>query len=486
MNILFIYPNLMLVTQLPNNIALLSAILKEGGHKVELFDTTFYPSQSISNDEMRMHRLHVKQFDTKYFYNSLETSDMVKELRKTINRFQPDLIAISLLDDTKNLGLKLLESIKDTNIPVIAGGIYSIFNSPTLLKGDLIDFICYGEGERTILKLSNTLEQDMSIDDVPNLIYKSDNSIIKTPPAKLVDIDTLPLEDYSIFDKKHFSRPMRGEICYSLPINIDRGCVYNCSFCVAQQLRLQYGSGYFRVKSIERIRKELQYQLEKYPNTNLIYFNSENFMSRTTNWLKEFKDMYREFDLSFWCQASIQSMNQEKIAILGKMPIQKLSVGIEHGNDDFRKKILNKTFSNTRAIKTIEMLKREEIPVGVNNILGLPDETRQLLFDTINLNRILKLKEISGFVFQPYTGTSLRDYCIEKNYINKDTEVDSLFGNSVLNMPQFSPTEINALAETFVLYVLMPKNRWGEIKQAEHDRELLIKLRNQINIDTLN
>ena len=40
--VLFIYPNTFGMNMLPPAIALFSALLKKEGHKVEIFDTTYY------------------------------------------------------------------------------------------------------------------------------------------------------------------------------------------------------------------------------------------------------------------------------------------------------------------------------------------------------------------------------------------------------------------------------------------------------------
>ena len=52
--VLLVYPNLMLVSQLPNNIALLAACLKDAGCNVKVFDATLYRTAEKTNDEMRV------------------------------------------------------------------------------------------------------------------------------------------------------------------------------------------------------------------------------------------------------------------------------------------------------------------------------------------------------------------------------------------------------------------------------------------------
>ena len=106
-----------------------------------------------------------------------------------------------------------------------------------------------------------------------------------------------------------------------------------------------------------------------------------------------------------------------------------------------------------------------------NSIIGMPDETRDLIFDTINLVRALpnSVDATGAFIFAPYHGTALRDLAIQKGYI-KDEDICSVSNTaneSMLNMPTISKKEISGLNRTFSFYVKFPKDRWNEIKIAE-------------------
>jgi len=69
----------------------------------------------------------------------------------------------------------------------------------------------------------------------------------------------------------------------------------------------------------------------------------------------------------------------------------------------------------------------------------------------------------------PYGGTSLREYCIKKGYLNPAVRPDSLMRSSILNMPQFSPDRISGLVKTFPLYVKLPKSYFDKIAIAERN-----------------
>ena len=113
-----------------------------------------------------------------------------------------------------------------------------------------------------------------------------------------------------------------------------------------------------------------------------------------------------------------------------------------------------------------------DIPVSVNNIIGFPDETREQVFETINMNRRIRAESFGAYVFQPYHGTALRDYCIEKGYISKEHLSGNAHADPALDMPQLSKEEITGLQKTFALYVNLPEKYFDDIKIAEKsDRE---------------
>ena len=107
------------------------------------------------------------------------------------------------------------------------------------------------------------------------------------------------------------------------------------------------------------------------------------------------------------------------------------------------------------------------IPFSINNIIGFPNETRELIFETIELNRQISAYDaLTVSCFVPYHGTVLRDRAVEQGLVDKDSIVCDLH-HSTLNMPQLPVEEIDGLLRTFPLYVHFDKSVWPDIKRAE-------------------
>jgi len=324
------------------------------------------------------------------------------------------------------------------------------------------------------LEYCQKFEKNQPLTDIKNIWTKHNGKIHKNDLRKPIDLNKLPFEDFTVFEEKRIFRPMQGNIMRMVPICMDRGCPYSCSFCAApsqRKLYLNYGCKYFRLKTIDRVIEELKYQIEK-NKADYIYFNSETFFARKEDYLEEFSRIYaKEIDLPFWCQTRPETITEKRLKLLENMNCDRMSIGLEHGNEEFRKTILKKHFTNKQAINAFKLIEKSTIPVSVNNVMGFPDETRKLTFDTINLNRKITADSINAFFFVPYHGTPLREYAIKRGYLDPKAKPDSLMRSSILKMPQFSADEIKGLVRTFPLYVKMPKSYYDKIKIAEQLNE---------------
>ncbi len=148
-----------------------------------------------------------------------------------------------------------------------------------------------------------------------------------------------------------------------------------------------------------------------------------------------------------------------------------MSIGLEHGNEKFRRDVVIRNYPNSVIQEAFDITARYEIPVSVNNIVGFPLETRELAFDTINLNRkiIEGIDTANCYAFAPFHGTPLRDLAVEKGFLDENTIGTCLTKGSQLNMPNFPKEQIYGIMRTFNLYTRYPKSRWKEIEIAEHE-----------------
>jgi len=294
--VLFIYPNTEMATLVPINLSLLAPCLQQKGFEVELFDTTYYKWEEINFEQKKVDLLQLKPFSYKDKGVVYKESDMYEDLARKVNEYKPDLIAITLVEDTFELGMSLLNAIKDYAAPVIAGGVFVTFSAEDVVANENVDMVCIGEGEEALVELCTRMSRGEDYSDVKNLWVKNNTAIIKNPMRALTDINALPFIDYDIFERKRLYRPMQGKIYTMIHMEIDRGCPYDCTYCEAPHLRKLFqekGCGtYYRRKKIDHVIAEMKHLVKKY-NPDYINFNAESFLAKPVSELREFAEKYR-------------------------------------------------------------------------------------------------------------------------------------------------------------------------------------------------
>jgi len=473
--VLFVYPNLRGMNMLPPAIAIFSKILKDDGFEVALFDTTYYKiGNDFDSDKEKEKHLAVRPFDMTDKV-TLKNTDPYDDLDKLTNSFQPDLVAMSATEDIFPLGLRLIKHIDKYDILTIVGGVFPTFAPHKVIKNEEIDIVCLGEGDGAILELCNRLRDGEDYSNVDNLWVKKDGRLVKNQIRNAIDVNEIPLQDFSLFEDARLYRPMAGKIYRMLPVETHRGCPYSCSYCNSPVQRELYNDGhagnYFRKRSIDMVRRELEFYKNVW-KAEYFYFWADTFFAYTDKEFDEFVEMYDDIKIPFWCQARPEQITNDRIIKLRGVGLHRMALGIEHGNEEFRRRIINRKVSNEAIVKAFDIISDYALPAGVsvNNIVGFPTETPELAMDTVELNRSIadKVDTMNCYAFTPFHGTPLRDLSIKLGYIEEDTFTGCLTGEPALNMPQFPKEKIKGIMRTFSLYVRCDKNLWNDIKIAEN------------------
>ncbi|MBI4707949.1 MAG: B12-binding domain-containing radical SAM protein [Candidatus Omnitrophica bacterium] len=477
--VLLIYPALFMQTGLPLGVSSLVATLKKRGIDCKVFDTVFYQdSGEVDENIERAVTLHsVKAVD----YNSVgmlpNSSSMEEDLSRIMAEYKPDLVGLSAIECIFERGIKLTRLAKKiSNVPVIAGGVFATLAPDIVIQENSIDFVCVGEGEEVLADLCERIKNKESYLDVRGLWIKDSGKILKNKAMPLQTLDSVIEPDFFEFNPKLFYRPMQGNLFKTIPVEFARGCPYQCTYCAEPSLSRFYKAsgetGYFRTKSMKRVISEIKKGMELY-KPEFFYFATETFLAMSDEAFDEFYNGYKKIKLPFWIQTRIETITDERIQKLKEVGLFWLTIGIEHGNEDFRKKYLKRNMKNERIFEVMKILDRCGQGVSLNSIIGFPFETRELIFDTIMLNR--KLSQINNRVrcnisiFTPFRGCELYDLCVSNGLFEpvKYTNHTNVSKGSLLKSKLLTNQELNGLFRTFNLYVYLPEEYFERIRLAQ-------------------
>jgi len=473
--VMLVYPNLTMMLVPSIAMALFTGVLKRAGYEVDLFDTTHYISDLTSSPDSRVEALQYRPFNAQNDLGFNLKTDILGDFAKKIDDYKPDFMVVSVVEDTFPQGVAMLEAVKDAKIPSIVGGVFVTAAPELAISHPEVQMIGVGEGEETILDVIERTRMGESCEKVPSVWFKRpDGVVVKNPRRPLVDINK-PLPDFSLFDEARFYRPMGGRVFKTVPLETYRGCPYTCAFCNSPmhvEITREEGLGYFlRRKRIDAVRDEIKYLIERH-DPEYLYIIDDSFLARPDEEIRDFVEMYEEFKLPFWCNTRPENATAERLALLKSVNCDRISYGLESGNQEFRRDVIKRNPTNEEIEGYFKTISEGEIAFSVNNIVGFPDETREMVFETIELNRTVRGADaLTVSIFTPYHGTKLRDLAIERGYLDPEASTSSFTSSSLLNMPHFSAEDIDGLMRTFTCYVRFPKEEWPMIKLAEPNTE---------------
>jgi radical SAM superfamily enzyme YgiQ (UPF0313 family) len=500
-------------TTAPVGIGMISALLKKHDFQTDIFDVTRYENLYTNPDQdydasheqfirmdvnknrinnsglegsipenshlQRIKNFEVQEFDWGEKNIVLKKTNMYSDFVKKVEDYDPDLIAVSLMENTYDLGISLLKKIP-LEIPVLVGGVFATYGADKILKNQCVDYVCRGEGEYPTLDLCKALANRQRTDNIPNIWSKDKfGQIVKNNIRAAVDINELPWTDFDIFEDELLYTPMQGRVWKAIGFETQRGCPYTCTYCNSPSNNEVYSSEnagrFYRKKSISNLKKEMEHIIQRH-NPELIYMVADTFLAMSKRELDEFSEFYQSYKIPFWMNTRAETITEHSAQHLAKMNCLRFNIGIEHGNAEFRKDILKRRVSNKKQIESFNIAAEysDEFTCVANSIIGLPTETPELVFDTIELNRSIPDQIMTGgtYIFIPYHGTPLRELAIQKKYMSPDlvcTESSNTSGSSLLNMPQFTKEQIDSYMKVFSFYVKFPKDRWSEVEIARRN-----------------
>lgn len=478
MKFLMIYPNSTGNTKVPLGILYILTLLKNQGHEVALFDMTTYGVDVNKHDiHIRGENLNFRPVELEPYgvvYKQATMKVVENDLVTKIQKFSPDVIGISITEDTSTVGLRLAEVCKqhDAKIPIVFGGVYCMTMPDFVISQPQIDVVCVGEGEQAMLQLMKNMSEGQDIVGIQGLWVKTSDGVIhKTEVAPPTDLDSLPYMDLSLIDDIHFYAPMAGHVYKMVFVEGQRGCPRRCSYCCNQLFLNAYKKhikGYLRKKSIPRLIDELVYLKENY-GFNFFQFTDDDFMLRTVEELRQFSEMYKQkINLPFWIQAEANNITDEKVKLISDAGCISISIGIETGSDYVREQVYKRKTSKEVTLKAFEIMHRHGIRTSGNIIIGVPFEGRKEIFETIELARKCEARSLNVNIFAPYLGTELRDEAVRLGYLNANfIRKGSESWKAVLDMPQITKQEVEGLARAFVLYATLPETYYNEIMKWE-------------------
>ncbi|MBU7018368.1 MAG: radical SAM protein [Theionarchaea archaeon] len=353
------------------------------------------------------------------FYLSIYSEEELVNMIHTIKDFIDYYIKVNDLHKTTLAGftlksyqwlpaLYLIDRLKYLNpdILIVIGGVYNEEQGQAFMKiSPQVDFAIYGEGEYPLFSLARAVEEETSIEEVPNLIYRNNGKMHSTRKSQNhQDLDSYPFADHSDYIET-FKKVISGRILSEyievygrhasdqypviLPIYGSRSCPWNkCKFCVLNE---EYS---YRCRTPENIVKEIEYQSEIYKVDSFIFVDTElpGNVNRFNLLLKLLmhSSAEKEKRYRFFAEISPIFVNSETAYYMQLASFAEIQIGFEGMTDSLLKKMQKRH----RFAHNIQALKLGDLYgltiKGINVIRGTPEETDEDILESCRNVKFLR------------------------------------------------------------------------------------------------
>lgn len=285
---------------------------------------------------------------------------------------------------------------------------------------DSVDYVCSGEGPRTIAMVAAALKagrKSMAGTNVPALWYWVGSEIMHTP-SDLMDESTLneempgaawdllPMTKYRAHNWHCFEHIEQRQPYAS--IHTTFGCPYHCEFCC---INAPFGGSSYRMMQPANVISEIETLHHEYGVRN-IKFVDEMFVlnKRHVHGVCDALIASGLGDkLNIWAYARVDTVKDEFLDKLRGAGFRWLALGIESASKHVRDGVEKGRFGNEDILKVVRKVQAAGINVIGNYIFGLPDDTHETMKETLDLALEANCEFANFYSAMGYPGSKLYD-----------------------------------------------------------------------------
>lgn len=361
-------------------------------YKDRAFDTISIPlgiAWLISYLKEQIQDIHIDTFDL------LLEPERERELIEKVSKRQYEVIGIQAHSNaTAREALRIVKSIKTCSKEVITilGGNAATFGADKFLQSGYVDFVVFGEGERTLAELLKAIYSPYPRFSMINgIAYYKSGKVVRTPERELIeDLNELPLPDRDSFAWDKYPQ---------WSIITSRGCPYSCTFCSSTK----FWRNCIRFRNADNIFAEIKLLVEKY-GVKRLYILDDTFGVNREEITKLLTKMVREdVRLEWACLTRAEVVSEKMLDLFKEAGCVQVHFGLETAN--LQTQNLIKKHLNLQQLETmVAYCHNIGIRTKLSVIFGLPGETETHIRATIEYLKRLQPNEVQIYPLMPYVG----------------------------------------------------------------------------------
>ncbi len=370
--------------------------------------------------------------------------------------------------------VKCAEAIKaqnpDTQVGFI-GAHVAVLPTETLEENPILDFVCRNEFDYTCKELA----EGKPYDQIKGLSYRDRQGKIQhTPERELIhDWDSMPSVFPVYAENLDIRKYLIGYLLNPyISLYTGRGCPAKCTFCLWPQT---IGGHQYRAKSPEAVGKEMALGKSLFGDGIREYFFDDDTFTIDKQRAIAISEHLKRLKLTWSCNARA-NLDYNTLKQLKDNGLRLLLVGFESGNQQVLDGI-KKGIKLEVARKFMENCRKLGIKVHGAFIIGLPNESRETIEDTIRFACEVSPHTIQVSIASPYPGTELYRQAQENGWFTDSSLVaDSGIQMSALQYPHLSGADIeDAVEQMYRRFYFRPGAIIPIVKEMLGDPQMLVR-----------
>lgn len=352
----------------------------------------------------------------------------IEDIVEKVLAKEPRCVSFYTVYNAYHIVLRICNEIKKRNssiITILGGPNSTALAQETLSEFPAVDYICVGEGENTVVSFFTRLLRENGSDfaDIPGVYYRKDGQVVHSKlEIPLTDLETLPHWDERLIREPYTAIDERVDPSeYYMPVEVGRGCPYNCTFCSTCVLWKRN----YRLKSPERIIKDIRYFKERFGYTS--YLLAHDALTANQKLISELCDKLIESNLNInWeCSTRVDCITEELIDKMIAAGMKSIHMGVETGSERMQK-LVNKNLDLDRTKKMIKLLLGKNMDVILFFVYAVPGETEE------DFNKTLEL------LFD-FCDMGVQDIRLTVCMFTPDAEITHQYYDQLVFQPEWAP-----------------------------------------------
>lgn len=322
-----------------------------------------------------------------------------------VRDFRPDVVGMTAyITNMRRCAAvaRVVKSVDPRTTVVLGGPQVSIFPHEGFASPD-IDIIVISEGELIARNMMNALGDDEKLRQVRGIWFRAkDGEIVKNEREGLLeDLDVVPPPALDLFPMEKYYPPVHIRGRRVAHLLTSRGCPFKCTFC---ETKLTFGRS-FRYHSTERVIAEIEALMAKGYDSFQFY---DDIFTANKKRVIDFCSavMAKGWKIRWMCFTRTNTVSDELLTMMKKAGCYLIVYGGESGDDELLK-VIKKDLTVAKNFEGIRMANRHGILTMSSFMLGLPTETTEQSWKTINFALDSGLDYAVFPITEPYPGTEL-------------------------------------------------------------------------------